>query len=275
MLQDTALVEVTNLEGFREILAEIVRSAGLEGLAVAHHGFDRKGLIRSGETLGIGLAARDDGDGGFVHCKVGVDVQHLARFGFRFGQRGVRGVALLPEKFERAEEKLGAKFPADHAIPLIDQHRQVAIGLNPLRVGVADDGLGSGADNQRLFQLFAAAVRYDRELGRESRYVGFFLVYEAARNQQRECGVHVARGLEAAVQRGGDVLPERPAVGTDDHAAAHGSVVRQFCPQYELVIPFGKIFGASWQLLVRHAWVGSFLRRFACGTRTNARALAR
>ena len=176
MLQDTALIEVTNLEGLGEILAEIVRSAGLQRLAVAHHGFDRIGLIGSGETLGIGLAAGDDGDGGFVHCEVGIDVQHLARFEFGLVQRGVRGVSLLPEKFERAQEKLGAQFPAHHAVPLIDQHRQVAVGLNPLRVGVADDGLGSGADHQRLFQLFAAAVRDDRQLGRESRDVRFFLV---------------------------------------------------------------------------------------------------
>ncbi len=77
----------------------------------------------------------------------------------------------LPEKFQRAQEKLGAQLPAHHAVPLIDEHGQIAIRLNPFRVGVADDGFRSGADDERLFQLFAAANRDHGKFRRESRDV--------------------------------------------------------------------------------------------------------
>ena len=106
MLQHATFIEVADFEGLREILAEIVGGAGLERFAVAHHGFDGEGLVGAGETLGVGFAAGDHRDGGFLHCEIRIDVQHLAGFEFGFGQRGVRGVPFLPEKFQRAQEKL-------------------------------------------------------------------------------------------------------------------------------------------------------------------------
>ena len=71
--------------------------------------------------------------------------------------RGVRGMALLPEKFHGAQEKLGAHLPADDAVPLVVEQRQVAVALHPLGPGVADDGFRGGADDERLLKLFAAA----------------------------------------------------------------------------------------------------------------------
>ena len=223
---------------------EIVRRARLQRFAVAHHGFDRVGLVGAGETLGGRLAAGNHRNGRFVHGEVGVDIEHLARFGFGFLERGVRGVALLPEKFQRAQKEFGAQFPAHHAVPLIDEHRQIAIGLNPFRVSVADDGFRSGPDHQRLFQLFAAADGDHGQFGRKAGDVRLLFFDEALRNQQRKRGVHVAGGLEAVVERLLNVFPQRPAVGPHDHAAAHGRVVGQLGLQDELVIPFGEVFGA-------------------------------
>ena len=157
MLQHALLIEIANLKRLGEILPEVVRCAGLQRLAVAHHGFDRVGLIGAGKPFRCRLAPGDDRNGGFVDGKIGVDVEHLPRFGFGFFERGVGGVAFLPEKFERAQEELGAQLPAHHAVPLVDQHGQIAVGLNPLGVGVADDGFRRRPDDQRLFQFFAAA----------------------------------------------------------------------------------------------------------------------
>ena len=84
----------------------------LQRLAVAHHGFDRIGLVGAGEALGLRLAPGNHRNGRFVHGEIGVDVQHLARLGFGFLERGVRGVALLPEKFERAEEEAACAAPS-------------------------------------------------------------------------------------------------------------------------------------------------------------------
>ena len=93
-------------------------------------------------------------------------------------------------------------------------------------------------------------MRDHGQLGRKAFHVRFFLFDEAARNQQGKRGVDVAGGLEALVERLLDVFPQRPAVRAHDHAAAHRRVVGQFRFQDELVVPFGKIFGARGQLLI-------------------------
>ena len=140
-------------------------------------------------------------------------------------------------------KSLRAQFPAHHAVPLIDQHRQVAVRLNPLRIGIADDRFRGRADHQRLFEFFAAAVGHDRQFRGKSRDVGFLLFDEAARDQQRKRGVQVTGGLEPPVKRLCDVFPQRPAVGTHDHAAAHRRVIGQLRAQHQLVVPLGKVFG--------------------------------
>ena len=243
-LQGAFAVEIADGEGLGEILAEIVRSARLQRFAVAHHGLDGVGLVGAGETLGRGLAAGDDRDRRFIHGEVGVDVEHLARFGFGFIERGVGGVALLPVKFQRAQKEFGTQFPAHHAVPLVDEHRQVAIGLNPLGVSVADDGFGRRTDHQRLFKLFAAADGDYGEFGRKAGDVRLLFFNEAFRNQKRKRGVHVAGGLEAFVERLLNVFPQRPPVRANDHAAAHRRVIGEFSLQDELVIPFREVFGA-------------------------------
>ena len=55
MLLLAVLVEIFYFEGLREILAEEMRCAGLQGLAVAHHGFDGIGVIGAGKFFGVGF----------------------------------------------------------------------------------------------------------------------------------------------------------------------------------------------------------------------------
>ncbi len=59
ILLHAILVEIFDLERFGEILAEVVRRSGLQRLAVAHHGFDGIGVVGAGESLGVGLSARE------------------------------------------------------------------------------------------------------------------------------------------------------------------------------------------------------------------------
>ncbi len=214
------------MKSLGEILPQIVRGPCLQRFAVSHHRFDGVRLVRAREALGGRLAPGNDRNGGFVDGEIRIDLQHLPRFRFRFLERGVRGVPLLPEKFQRAQEEFGAQLPAHHAVPLIDQHRQIAVRLDPFRVCVADDRFRRRADHQRLFQLFSAADCDHRQFGRKSRHVRLFFFDEAARNQQRKRGVDVTRGLEPAIKRLLDIFPERPAVRPHNHASAHGRVVR-------------------------------------------------
>ena len=54
------------------------------------------------------------------------------------------------------------------------------------------------------------------------------------------------------VQRLLNVLPQRPAVRPDDHAAAHRRVIGQLGFQNQLVVPLRKIFRARGKFLFRH-----------------------
>jgi len=110
---------------------------------------------------------------------------------------------------------------------------------------MADDGFGSGTNDERLGQLLAAADGYNGQFGREAFDVMLFFLDKALRNEQRKGDILMAGGLETAVECLLNVFPERPAVGTHDHAAADRSVIGELRFQDQLVVPLGEIFPAS------------------------------
>lgn len=59
-------------------------------------------------------------------------------------QAGVGGVALLPQKFTRAQEGRGVlELPPDHIVPLVELQRQVAMRSNPVGESCGAGGHGS------------------------------------------------------------------------------------------------------------------------------------
>ena len=128
----------------------------------------------------------------------------------------------LPQKLGGAQEKDGPLFPAHHVGPLVDQQRQVAPGLDPLRVEVAEDRLAGRADGQALLQLLAAGVGDPGDFGREPLDVLGLACQKALGHEQREIGVLVPGGFEARVEAGLHVFPQAEAVRADDHRAADG-----------------------------------------------------
>ena len=117
------------------------------------------------ESLVGSLHAFDDRHGHPFLRKFGVHIEDGQRFsdGLLFGS--MCGVALLPEEFRCAKEQAGAQLPAHHVCPLVDEQREVTVAVNPSAVGVPDDGLGSGANDEFLLQFgrrvndYTAAVR--------------------------------------------------------------------------------------------------------------------
>ena len=73
-----------------------MRSAGLQGFAILHHGFDTKGIHRSGKAFGCRLSALNYRHGQIVFRHAGIHLEHeLGPLnGFFFGR--MRGVSLLP-----------------------------------------------------------------------------------------------------------------------------------------------------------------------------------
>ncbi len=234
-----------DVESAAEILAEIVAGARLQRQSILHHGFDGEGPQRAREFLGAGFLALDYRHGHDVFGHVGVNIQHAQHFFLRLLVRGVRGVALLPEELGGAKEHAGAQLPADDVGPLVEEHGQVAIALDPLREEVADDGFRRRADDVGLFQLLAARDGDDGELGRETFDVFGFLLQKALRDQQREIDVLMAGGLEALVELALQHFPDGIAIGLDDHAAFDDfGRLGHIAVEHDVLVPGSEVLAA-------------------------------
>ena len=244
VLQRVALIEILDIERLRKVLPEVMRRAGLQGALVPHHRLDGGSDLRAGELLGFTFGSGEDWDGGLFAAEAFVDLEDAVHLLHGLLGRDVGGVAFMPVELRCAQEELGADLPAQHRAPLHDQQRQVTPRFDPLGVHIANDGFGRGPDYQFLLQLFAAAVSDHGQLGRKPFHVLLLLFEERERDQRGERGVDVSGLLELGIQPRGDVLPQRPAVGFDHHTAAHGGIIRQIRFKYELVVPFGKVFGS-------------------------------
>ena len=105
----------------REVLAEEVRRAGLQRLAVLHHRLDAERANRARESLTRGLLAGEHRHRHPVLGEVRVDVEHALGFLHRLFGGCVRGVAFLPQKLTGAEKQPRPHFPPHDVGPLIDK----------------------------------------------------------------------------------------------------------------------------------------------------------
>ena len=88
-------------------------------------------------------------------------------------------------------------------------------------------------------------MRDHRALGGKALGMLRFFFEVAQGDEQREIGVHMARGLELRIKLALDVFPQAVAPGLDDHAAAHLRVLRHVGGTHDLLVPFGEIFVAG------------------------------
>ena len=138
--------------GFGKVLAKEMRGASLDRFPVLGHRFDRRRLDSARKFFALGFFAGKNRDGAIIAHKSFIDAEHAKRFFARFPLGLVHGVPFLPQEFRSAQEQSGPHFPAHNIGPLIDQDRQVAIRLHPLRVGCANDCLRRRPNNQWLVQ---------------------------------------------------------------------------------------------------------------------------
>ena len=183
-----------------EVLAEVVGGPALQRLAVLHHRLDAEGGLGAREALVLRLLAGDHRNRQQRLGELAVDAEHPPGLLERLLLGRVGGVPLLPEELGGAQQHPRAQLPADDVRPLVDQQRQVAVGVDPLGEGAADDRLGGGADDQRLGQLggrmqgsvlalLEPVVRDHRHLLGEALDVLGLLLEVAQRDEEREVGV--------------------------------------------------------------------------------------
>ena len=106
---------------------------------------------------------------------------------------------------------------------------------------LAEERLGGGTDGKSLGELVLAAKGYPRALGRKSLYVILFLLEKALGDKHGHVNILVTERLEARVKILLNVLPDRIAVGTDDHASLDAGVVDQLCFFYNVGEPLREV----------------------------------
>ncbi len=242
----TVGAQEADVERAGEVLAELVAGRHLQRLAVTHHRLEGQGVGGAGEPLLGGLPADEHGYGEHRGHEVQIDLEVDAP-----GVRGrvrlvdMRGVPLLPEELARAQEKPGAQLPPDDVRPLVEQQWEVPVALRPLRHVLADDGLAGRPDHYGLFQLLAAAVGDDGELGAEALDVLGLPAEVAFGDEQRKVGVDRSGRLDPGVHVGLHPFPDRVAVRSDDHGPADRAVVGQFRLGEHILVPAGEVLAAG------------------------------
>jgi hypothetical protein len=114
-------VLVLDARGLGEAGSQVMRGAGLEGLAVLHHRFDRVGRDRARKALVLGLLAGEDRHGQRPFGEGAVHLECAQRLGHRVVAVSVGRVALLPEELAGSQEHARAHFPAHDVGPLVGQ----------------------------------------------------------------------------------------------------------------------------------------------------------
>jgi hypothetical protein len=94
-----------------------------------------------------------------------------------------------------------------------------------------------------LRALLAAADRDDRQFWREASNMGLLFFEKTLRDQERKSGIQVSSGFETPIKGVLDLFPQCPPIRAHDHAPAYRGIIRQFSPENQLVVPFGKICG--------------------------------
>ncbi len=127
VLRLVVLVEVSNVEGLGEVLAQVVRRTGLEGPLVSHHRFD--GVAGQGprELLRLRLPPQEHRNRGVAAGEIRIEIQNAQGLLLGFFVGGVNRVALLPQELHRAQEEPGPQFPPHHVGPLIDEYGQIPV----------------------------------------------------------------------------------------------------------------------------------------------------
>ena len=257
-MQLVLLVDELHVKCLGEILTQEVACTRLQGLTVLHHGFDGVGLESTCKALVGSLDTLNDGDSHVFLSKVGIDVEHLDGLSLGLFLSGMGSVTLLPQELGGAQEHTGAHLPTEYVSPLVDEQWQIAIAVDPIAVGVPDDGLTGGTDHQFLLQTcrgvdddtLTLRIIHQAVMGNNSALLGeaFHMISLSAQerlgNEQGEISVLHAGSLEHVIKLTLHLFPDGVAIRLDDHAATHSRLLGQVGFHYQFIIPLRVIVGS-------------------------------
>ena len=236
---------------------------GLKGFSILHHGLNCVGVERSGKTFVCGFYTDYDRHSHIITRKFGVDVDHLDGAIFRFLGCRMCAVAFLPKEFGSTQEHTGAHFPAHHIRPLVAQHGEIAIAVDPVLICAPDNSFRSRAHNQFFLKacirvyyntiavgvVLEAVVCDNRTFfGKPFDMLGF-AAEERFWNEKREVGVLYTCFLEHTVKFVLHFFPNCITVGLDNHTASNRRLLCEIGFDHELIVPLRVVFAAFGQIL--------------------------
>ena len=256
MIDLSFLVLEFDIEGLGKVLSQKMRGAGLQGFSILHKCLYTVCFEGPGESFAFSLYSPDHGDGQNFFQEFCVNAKHGLCFLNGFGLCGMRRVSLLPEEFCGPQEQTGTHLPANHIRPLIDENGEIPVTLDPIAIGVPNDGLRGGANDQFFLQacilidhhsrtilcILQAVVGHHGAFFGKALYVIGFFAEVAFGNEYGEVGILMSGLFEPSVQVGLHGFPYRIPIGLDDHAAADTGVLSKICLDDQIVVPLRIIF---------------------------------
>ena len=235
------LIGILDAERSGKSVAEVMARTALQRLAVMHQRFNRIGGFRTGKFLLVGLASLYHRDRKEFLAEISVNIKHLLGSCLRLLGGSMNRMTFLPQKFHGAKERSRRLLPTYNRAPLVINLRQIAIGMHDMRIKIAEKRLGRRTHAHLLLQRLTAALGYPCNLGCEALNVIFLFIQKAFRNEHREIAVLHAGLFEAAVKLLLDVLPNRVARGSDDHAPLDAGIIHKLRFLDNVRIPLGEI----------------------------------
>ncbi len=172
-------------------------------------------------------------------------------------------MTFLPEELRRPQKQAGPQLPPHDVAPLIDEQRQIAIALHPLRIHIPDHCFAGRPNHQRLLQLPARlqalfpllqfGMRDHRALHGKPFHMLGLLGQKTLRNEQGKIRVDVSGLLEPPIQIPLHRLPDGVALGPDDHAPLDRTVIRKLGRLDDVEIPLCVILTAGFDVF-GHGW---------------------
>ena len=163
---------------------------------------------------------------------------------------------LLPQELGRPQEQARTHLPTHHVSPLVAKNRQVAVRLNPIFIGIPDNGLGGRADDQLLLEpgigiddhALAVGIVFQPVMGHHGALLGKpldmmrLLAEKRLRDKQREISVFMPGIFEHLIQRTLHLFPDRITVRFDHHTSANRRILGQSRFYHQIVIPLRIVF---------------------------------
>jgi hypothetical protein len=193
------LIHELDLVRLGEVLAEVVRSAGLQRLAVAHEGLDRIRARGARELLGVALRAEVHGHGEHVLGDLAVHLEDVERLLLRFVGGGVR---VWPSCQRNSVVRRNGRVTFSQRTTLHHWLRSIGRSRHDFthfayieqimasEVGRIASGSSSSSPPPMVTQAHS---------GEKPSTCSFSFSRKLFRNEQREVGVLVTEGLDAAV----------------------------------------------------------------------------